>query len=128
MSDSAYKARQAEATAIKALTDAGYEVAVPLDSTSPADLVVRNRPAGHLICGPWLAVQVKSFYQTGERDSTMTANVMRTTHRGRRPYYSDEVDSYALVNGDECLLIPKRRLDGMGRISLSSARRIAASS
>lgn len=110
------KATKSVAVATAHLIDRGWEVAVPTDHSGPVDLVARRGESG-----TWQNVQVKSFYQT---PSGKTANLCRTTATGRKPYTSDEVDLFVLVDNNTSIIMPFYNAFGRTRIAWNSAQRV----
>ena len=89
---SASKAQVAVTIALAWFIKNGYEVAIPFDHASSADLLVRQtdkRTKNGSI--NWFSVQVKSFYGN-------TANLCRTTSTGRSVYGIGEADLFAAVD------------------------------
>ena len=98
-SDNNKKAMSSVIMAINEFDLQECEVAIPLDHTSPADLVVK----GPLYGGEWRSVQVKTAYLDR---GAMTANVCRTNPTGREPYSRSEVDMFAIIVEQDVLIIP----------------------
>jgi len=113
MADTSKKAQLSFISSISHLLKEGYEVAVPLNHSSEVDLVVRKLLPGY----QWCNVQIKSFYQDR---SSVVANVCRTNATGRTPYLG--IDMFALVDGNEVILLNWKDLHGRTRVALSTAK------
>lgn len=108
-SDNNKKAMSSVILAINEFDLLGYEVAVPLDHTSPADLVIK----GPTIFDSWQSVQVKTAYPDR---GAMTANVCRTNPTGRTPYTQGEVNLFAIIVEEDVIIIPCSAVRGKSRV------------
>lgn len=92
--------RQSELTAIKALIDAGWEVAEPVVG-EPYDLLAKNP-----VTDVWVQLQVKTVRK---RDDRGGAAVVYATKSNGKPYSEKEVDYFVGVDGEDCYLILNRK-------------------
>jgi len=94
------------------LLSQGVDVALPTRENGPYDLLLRG-------IGDWRTVQVKTAYPTKEGTRV---NIARTSKTGRKKYREDEVDYFAIVDGDDVYLIPYAVVSSIGRANIRSPK------
>jgi hypothetical protein len=110
------KATLAEAYALRHLVSRGYEVAVPFNGNSVADLVFRQEESPF-----WEGVQVKAAYHRGGADGPLTANLTKRESDGETRYSLRDVLSFIIVDVETAELwwIDASLVARYGRITLN---------
>ena len=97
MNGHATKGAVAESAVIAALTDMGYVCSLPIVHAARYDLVVE--------IDSLIKIQVKHAY-TGADGKLRTELRGRDSYRGKKPYTADEVDVFAVYDGESVYWIP----------------------